>query len=484
MPSLSDKLKSLGIKVGATDLPKAAPVHRYEIDSVVTGAYHPTPAGETFVAEQTFDAEYRHGHAAIQPGVPFEALAAWAREPRFRELPLEAYAFLDTETSGLAGGTGTYAFLVGVGRFMSPDSETDKRMGTDSSTDFEADKRIGTDLVAYSVADSRTETGSSTDSVADLRIEADSSTDKRMVFRLQQFFMRDPAEEAALLEGLAEFLAPCQALVTFNGKGFDAPLLITRYSLHNIPCPFGDFAHLDLLPLARRLWRDRLPSRALKYLEENVLSAPRTTEEVPGYEIPYLYFDYLHTGDARPLKGVFYHNTMDVVAMAALLSHVAAILDDPFSELVEHGLDVVALAKFFEDLGQWERAARLFERGLEMDPSTGLRRERSGERSGQALPEADFWLALERLSRLQKRRGDLETAVRLWERAAAQGHIYAHVELAKYHEHQRRDYPEALKWAHSAVELVGTLDIPRYMYNHWMEELEHRKKRLDGKLRK
>jgi uncharacterized protein YprB with RNaseH-like and TPR domain len=407
MSSLSDKLKSLGVKVGTVDLPQAEPIRRYEIDKVVAGTFRSTPAGETFVAEQTFGAEYRHGKAAIQPGVPFEALAAWAREPRFHELPLETYAFLDTETSGLAGGTGTYAFLVGVGRFMEGE------------------------------------------------------------FRLQQFFMRDPAEEAALLEGLAEFLAPCQALVTFNGKGFDAPLLFTRYSLHNIPCPFGDFAHLDLLPLARRLWRDRLPSRALKYLEENVLSAPRTTEEVPGYEIPYLYFDYLRSGDARPLKGVFYHNAMDVVAMAALLSHVTAILDDPFSELVEHGLDVVALAKFYEDLGKWDIAARLFERGLEME-----------------LPEADFWLTLERLSRLQKRRGDLETAVRLWERAAAQGHIYAHLELAKYHEHQRRDYPEALKWAHRAVELVGTLDIPRYMYNHWIEELEHRKKRLDGKLRK
>ena len=134
--------------------------------------------------------------------------------------------------------------------------------------------------------------------------------------------MRDPAEEAGMLEALAEFLAPTQALVTFNGKAFDAPLLITRYTLHNIPFPFKDYAHLDLLPLARRLWRDRLPSRALKYLEENVLSAPRTLEEVPGYEIPYLYFDYLRSRDARPLKGVFYHNAMDVVAMAALLSHV------------------------------------------------------------------------------------------------------------------------------------------------------------------
>jgi TPR repeat protein len=284
---------------------------------------------------------------------------------------------------------------------------------------------------------------------------------------MEQFFMRDPAEEAGMLEALAESIAPAQALVTFNGKAFDAPLLNTRYLLYNIPNPFTDFAHLDLLPLARRLWRDRLPSRALKYLEENVLAAPRTIEEVPGYEIPYLYFDYLRSRDARPLKGVFYHNAMDVVAMAALLSHVTTILADPFSELVEHGLDVVALAKFYEDLGQWEMAARLFERGLEME-----------------LPEVDFWLTVQRLSRLQKRRGDMQTAVSLWERAAGRGHVYAHVELAKYHEHQRRDYVEAVKWTRSAVDLVSTLDIPRYIYKHWMEELNHRLERLEEKLRR
>ena len=92
-------------------------------------------------------------------------------------------------------------------------------------------------------------------------------------------------------------------------------------SLHRIPVPYKGYSHLDLLPLARRLWRDRLKSRALKYLEQNVLGLTRSSEEVPGYEIPWLYFDYLRTGDARPLAGVFYHNAMDVVAMAALLTH-------------------------------------------------------------------------------------------------------------------------------------------------------------------
>ena len=427
-PSLSKRLESLGVKVGTAKLPASQPDRCFEVDAVVPGAYRSTRHGETFVAEQRFDATYRHGQAAIQTDIRFDMLADWAQEPRFRELPIEAYAFLDVETSGLAGGTGTYAFLVGVGRFLSTDSEADKRTGTDAGTD----KRI--------------------------------KADGQKVFQLKQFFMRDPAEEAAMLEGLSEFLAPCAALVTFNGKAFDAPLLTTRYALQNVPSPLRDFAHLDLLPLARRLWRDRLPSRALKYLEENILSAPRTTEEVPGYEIPYLYFDYLRTRDARPLKGVFYHNAMDVVAMAALLSHTVTILEDPFGELVEHGLDVVALAKLFEDLGRWDTAARLFEHGLEMN-----------------LPETDFWTAVQRLSRLQKRRGDLETALRLWEQAAGRGQVYAHIELAKYYEHQCRDYTEALKWTHSAMSLVAELNIPRYEYNHWMQELNHRQERLEAK---
>jgi tetratricopeptide (TPR) repeat protein len=327
-------------------------------------------------------------------------------------MPLEAFAFLDTETSGMAGGTGTYAFLVGAGRFEENASGR--------------------------------------------------------VFHLLQFFMRDPGEEPALLEALADFLAPCQALVTYNGKAFDAPLLKTRYTLHDIPVPFEDYAHVDLLHLARRLWRDRLPSRTLKYIEENVLDAPRTSEEVPGYEIPWLYFDYLRTGDAREMKGVFYHNAMDIVALAALFGLTASMLYDPFDKDIQHGLDVVALAKLHEDLDQWDRAARLYERGLEMD-----------------LDEEDFWKAVRRLSVLQKRRGDLDAAVRWWEQAAAQGHVYAHVELAKYYEHRTKDFSKAKKWAAGALELVTSDgDMAGYVREHWQAELEHRLNRLEEKLQR
>jgi uncharacterized protein len=397
-----DKLNSFFKKAADLPQPKAQP--RYEIDAVLPGEFLLTPLGDVFVVEQRYASDYLHGSTPILSGLPLSLISQWANDPRIAELPLSSFAFLDTETSGIMGGTGTYAFLVGVARFI----------------------------------------------------------EGQLV--LKQFFMRDPSEEPALLEGLAKFLAPAKALVTFNGKAFDAPLLTTRYTLHRIPVPYKNYSHLDLLPLARRLWRDRLESRALKYLEEHVLGMKRSSEEVPGYEIPWLYFDYLRTRDARPLAGVFYHNAMDVVAMAALLTHMNEVMTNPYHGRVEHGLDFIALGKLFEDLGHWEEAARLFEHGLELD-----------------ITESDFGLAVKRLAVLQKRRGDFEEAVRLWEKAAAQGHIYAHIEMAKYYEHKRRDVKSALQWTHSALEHVQQMKLPAYERKYWMDEIAHRLARLERK---
>ena len=173
-----------------------------------------------------------------------------------------------------------------------------------------------------------------------------------------------------------------------------------------------------------------------------MLQAPRTLEEVPGYEIPYLYFDYLRTGDARPLKGVFYHNAMDVVTLAALMSHTANMLADPFHEGIEHGLDVVAMAKLYEQLGEWETARRLFEKGLTMN-----------------LEEEHFWETLRRLAVLQKRGGNFEQAVPLWKQAAAEGHVYAYVELAKYYEHRSHDPKSALEWTKAAAKELKRADM-------------------------
>jgi len=402
--ALADKLQSLGVRKGVAPLPPRKP-NSSSIDSVLAGSFFATPRGEAFAAEQTFPRDYRYGNSNLLSSFPLSLISQWANDEKISTLPLSRFAFLDTETSGLAGGTGTYAFLVGAARFIDGH------------------------------------------------------------FVLKQFFMRDPAEEAILLEGLANFLAPCEALVTFNGKAFDAPLLTTRFTLHHIPVPYKKYSHLDLLPLARRLWRDRLESRALKFLEEHVLEFKRSSDEVPGYEIPWLYFDYLRTGDARPLAGVFYHNAMDVTAMAALLAHMNDMLESPYDGSVQHGLDFVALGKLFEDLGRVEEAARLFEHGLE-----------------SPMGEADFHVAVKRLSILQKRRGDYAEAIRLWQNAAKAGHIYAHVELAKYYEHKTRDMKAALKWTKSARRMAERADLPAYARKHWLEEIDRRLARLERKI--
>jgi len=153
-----------------------------------------------------------------------------------------------------------------------------------------------------------------------------------------------------------------------------------------------------------------------------------------------------------------------VVAMAALLAHMNNMLESPFDGKVQHGLDFVALGKLFEDLGHWEEAARLFERGLEF-----------------GLDESDFGTAVKRLSILQKRRGDLDEAVRLWEESAKRGHLYAFIELAKYHEHKQRDAKSAMKWTKSALKLVEKTEMPAFMRKHWVDEIEHRLERLKRK---
>jgi uncharacterized protein YprB with RNaseH-like and TPR domain len=407
MASLADKFKSLGIKTGLAGLPVPAPRIQvdFPIETAVDGHFISTRLGDTFISENHFPLDHQHGKIPILFSGGLDMLALWAGADDLVGMQPEDFVFLDTETSGLSGGTGTYAFMVGVGRF-----ETEQ-------------------------------------------------------FHLAQFFMQEPGEEAALLEALAEFLAPARVMVTYNGKGFDAPLLKTRYRLHGMPIPFSDMIHLDLLPLARRLWRDRLPSRTLKYIEEHVLGAPRSSEEVPGYEIPYLYFDYLRNGDARPLMGVFYHNSMDIVALAAMLHHMNHMLVEPLHESIQHGLDRIALARLFEELGNWDQAAQLYERGLQED-----------------LPEMDFSQAVRRLSSLHRRRGDLVSALELWQKAAIDGHVYAHIELAKHHEHRQRDPETALRWVLSARELVQRDDrMPEYIRRHWMEDVSHRLDRLEKK---
>ena len=404
MTNLSNKLKSLGVKVG-TEKTQPKKRAKYPIEQVVDGEFRDTHSGETFVVEVVYPLDHRHGNIELQLMGSLELVSEWAGDPRIASTKPENFAFLDTETTGLAGGSGTYAFQIGVGRFEKDD------------------------------------------------------------FRLAQFFMRDPIEEPAMLSALESFLAPCETIVTFNGKAFDLPLLNTRYITNGWPLPLKDAAHLDLLHLARRLWRERLPSRTLGYLEEHILGQTRTEDDTPGWLIPELYFEYLRSGDARPLKGVFYHNAMDVLSMVALMNHITHLLADPLDGRVHHALDLVAIGKLHQDLGYLDQAALIFEHSLEHD-----------------LPQEVRVHTSKRLSLLQKRRGESDLALSLWWQAAAEREIYAHEELAKHYEHKEHNFEEAKRWTEAALAILKMPDTPRYERVRWEDDLKHRLKRLEGKI--
>lgn len=405
MPDLSDRLKALGVRIGAADLARPASRPPQNLDDILHGRLRSTVNGETYQVDNIYPSGYTHGNTGIDILSSTTSLLEWARASHLGECAPQGYYFLDTETTGLSGGTGTYPFLVGVGHF----------------------------------------TGSG--------------------FELHQLLMRDPSDEQALLTALVEMLAPCRALVTYNGKAFDAPLLNTRFVLQAIDSPLQSLPNLDLLPLARRIWRSRLPSRSLTYIESAVFGAYRAVDEVPGWQIPQIYFDYLRSGDARPLAGVLYHNAMDILALAALFSYCVELLNHPLDVAGVDPLDLVGIASLLEEMGYVESAAAIFRQGLE-----------------KGLPEEHFWNTAEHLARLHRRRGEWFEAVSYWEKAARAGRLDAMIELAKYYEHQARSSPDALVWTRMAIEMINSASFPPYLRRQILPELEHRQARLLRKI--
>ena len=408
MSSLSEQLKALGVEVGTSNLPVQSKGNENEfpISSVLSGDWWHTPHGDNFYVETMYKSDFQVGNVKISPLESLDVIAAWAREPELKETSLEDFVFIDTETTGLAGGTGTYTFLIGAGRFVEDH------------------------------------------------------------FQLVQFFLTEPGEEVSQLAAFEEFISPCTALVSFNGKAFDVPLINTRYIINGWPSPIGDLPHIDLLHLARRLWKDRLPSRALGDLEWYILGLKRSEQDVPGWMIADLYFDYLHTGDARPLRGVFYHNEIDVLSLAALLSHMSILISDPLNGLIEHGQDMAAIGKLYADLGNYQDAVKLYQHALEFEEQN---------------PEG-YWESIKRLSYIHKKLGDLKAAKSLWKRAAQQDQVYACEELAKLYEHTDRDFPEALYWTEFALDIISKANDQTRTKMQWEKSLTHRKKRLQRKL--
>jgi len=255
------------------------------------------------------------------------------------------WLFLDTETTGLAGGTGTYPFLVG-------------------SAWWDA---------------------------GGLQVE--------------QFFMRDFTEEHSLLHELAARLADRPVLVTFNGKSFDWPLLENRFAMTRSISTPRLAAHLDLLHPARALWKLRLGSVRLVELERRVLDAPRLgwhrEDDIASALIPQYYFDYLRGGPCGPIVGIVRHNQMDLRGLAALFGKINTfIASEPTDRDGIDSLDLFGLSRFFERRGDSDRAhvacSQALEFGLPAELLPRARRELAllAKRRGDHARAAALWLEL------------------------------------------------------------------------------------------
>ena len=325
-----------------------------------------------------------------------------------------ALLFLDLETTGLAGGAGTQAFLVGCAM-----------------------------------------------------IEGSS-------IRVRQFLMPGFADEPALLAEVAAFAAQHGALVTFNGRTFDVPLIETRYLFHRVPFPLEDLPHLDMLHAARRLWRAR-PSAAgpdpdgggcsLSALEKH-LSGLHRVGDVPGFEIPARYFQFVRDGDARPLEAVLEHNRLDLLSTAAVMARAITLIDRGPSA-ASTPQECLGLARLYDRAGAATDAEIALLHTIRLAARVGTEPEVQGE-------------ALRRLAWLRRRAGRVHEAAEAWQQLAhlprCPGMLRreAREALAIYHEHRSRDFG-------TARDLV--LDVLREgAEGHHRAAVEHRLRRLERKI--
>ena len=279
---------------------------KYFVEELIHGEVVETSSGAHFETEKLYERHRRHGSMDISNLIelPEDLLDSLSDGAILRSHP-KRWAFLDTETTGLAGGAGTYAFLIGVG-----------------SIDEEG-------------------------------------------FRVRQFFMRDFSDERSLLDRLSDHLSRFDVLITYNGKTYDLPLLETRYRMARARPPFARLAHLDLLHGARRLWKLRLESCRLVDLENRILGLEREGD-LPGELIPYYYFQYLRVHQAFHLVPIFHHNVMDIVSLACLTAVVPFAFRSPHDSAVRHGADLVGIARWLEQADRYEEAVQVLRRAIDL----------------------------------------------------------------------------------------------------------------------
>ena len=339
---LRKRLSRLGKKTTRSKSPPGARKVHSESDRF--GEPVETPHGPAYLIEERYPLEHIHGnrHLGEYFGYNAQLAAEIARDASLAEVDLARLLFVDTETTGLVGGAGTIAFLIGVGAFEGND------------------------------------------------------------FVLRQFFLHDPAEETAMLYLLDSQIDSSEGFVSFNGRVFDIPLVEMRFRISlRKRLSLTSWPHLDLLFPARRLWKRELPDCSLGTLERSVLGVQRSGEDVPGEWIPGIYLDYLRTGDLSELKRVVYHNRVDILSLVGLSVEILSRHQiDAISDLT--GAEALGVARWHEGAGRGKSAENAYRAAVESDDK-GIRVEalrhwtahlkRGGQRQ-LAVEAWEYWYEL------------------------------------------------------------------------------------------
>ena len=268
------------------------------LPELLGGVFNRNTCGECILVEKEFQPDLEQVFKE-----PFEykgkTIATLANDANLSGFDIHKAIFLDTETTGLAGGTGTYAFLVGLGFFQND------------------------------------------------------------LFKVKQYFMRDFHEEKALLFSLQSDLKKFDCVVSYNGKRFDIPLLNTRFIVNQTKFGFENLLHLDLLYPTRRVWKRRLGNCSLSNIESCILNLYRKSD-VPGEMVPQIYFDFVRLGETQLLKKVFDHNVYDIVSMVSLLKALCICFENPEIEKILDPVDLYSLGRFHFMLGENEKSLSFF----------------------------------------------------------------------------------------------------------------------------
>jgi uncharacterized protein len=347
--------------------------------------------GECLVIDRRYESDRWHGDVRISDCEIGDLRSLGLLDPGLLNASARRTVFIDLETTGLSGGAGTVAFLVGCGFY---------------------------DLGA---------------------------------FQVRQFLLTSYSAERALLTAVAEFFDDADLIVSYNGKTFDVPVMETRWLFHRMEMPLDGVPHFDTLHTARRLWKPRQddPTEGgcrLQTLERTLFDV-RRVGDVPGFEIPSRFFQFMRTGDPRPLEPVLEHNRLDLVSLAAVTARAVRLVEDGADGCPDE-VQALAVGRIYERGGLFDRAEACYRRGatsesIEVRGESLYRLGLRCRRDRRFSDAATHWRELVALTEPRSvRRNATAAALRQ----------FAVEALAIHHEHRERDLEVARELALFALQ--------------------------------